>query len=55
MHTVGPSNPEIPNGGCEVQGNRGQALYVLKKHPHVSGPMQFKSMLFKGQPDLMCT
>ena len=23
--------------------------YLLKKNPHVSGPMQFKPMLFKGQ------
>ena len=43
MHAVSPLHPQSPycDGWKTVQA-------FTEKHPRISGPMQFKLMLFKG-------
>lgn len=35
--------------GCETWGYYGLTVHLLKKNLHISGPRQFKPVLFKGQ------
>lgn len=35
--------------GCKTQGYEGHTVHLLKKHPCISGPVQFKLLLSGGQ------
>lgn len=57
MHIVGLRQPRIPNGGWKILFSISGRLSPLiqsgcifiEKTPHISGPVQFKPMLFKNQ------
>lgn len=50
MHTVSPPCPQIPSHGCKILFLIGGWLNCgCEKNLHLSGPLQFKPVIFKGQ------